>query len=97
MLFRSMYAFAFVSCIVKCQSGGCSNGYKASCHGSFHGTSAKHASWGGGCYSSNCAKGHDKACCSNKKRGKKGGTWKEYKKIITKGEDTIDVKIEIKE
>jgi len=102
-----MSAFSFVSCIVKCQSGGCSSSsYKASCNGNFHGASSKCASWSKKCSkkgygSSSCAKGNAKGCCSKKSKCKNGGKNKEYTKTIIKGEsegeERVDVKIEIKE
>lgn len=102
-----MASFSFVSCIVKCQSGGCSSGAKAGCYSSYHGDQGKCASWGKSCAKSSCtnksrccsSKGYDRAGCSKKASCKKGGAWKKHKKISTdgEGEETVDVKIEIKE
>ena len=86
-----MASFSFVSCIVKCQGGGCSSGAKAGCYSSYHGDQGKCASWGkscakssytkkSGCCSSKC---YDKSGCSKKSSCKKGRTWKKHKKIIT--------------
>ena len=100
-----LIGYSFVSCIVKCQGGGCSNSSKASCSSSYHGGAEKCAKWGkncskssrsnrSGCDRSKCAK----TCDSSKSKCKKGRAWKEHKKIITDGEEeTVDVKIETKE
>ncbi len=94
-----MASFSFVSCIVKCQSGGCGSSSKASCYKNYHGNSGKCASWGKNCSGSSCSKGKDGAGCSKKSSCKKGGAWKKHQNIITETAegDTIDVQIEITE
>jgi len=105
-----MASFSFVSCIVKCQSGGCGSSSKASCYKNYHGNSGKCASWGKSCSGSSCSgkskscrskcsKGKDRAGCSKKSSCKKGGAWRKHKNIITETAegDTIDVQIEITE
>ena len=105
-----MASFSFVSCIVKCQSGGCGSSAKSSCYKSYHGKSGKCASWKNSCSKSSCSseakscrskcsKGKDGAGCSKKSSCKKGGSWKKHKEISTggEGEEKIDVRVEITE